>query len=137
MSKEQKLIQPEPQTVGEEDIWNKEQMEKVKDYILTESSKQTEEQKKHIFDFANRLSETKQEQKAMKSKHTAVDWLIEQLTPSISLQQKHIDDLKTQAKEIEKEQIMNAYVEGCSDSILDESTDKTRSEDYYNENYGK
>ena len=60
MSKEQKLIQPEPQTVGEEDIWNKEQMEKVKDYILTESSKQTEEQKKHIIDFANRLSETKQ-----------------------------------------------------------------------------
>ena len=57
---EQKLIQPEPQTVGEEDIWNKEQMEKVKDYILTESSKQTEEQKKHIIDFANRLSETKQ-----------------------------------------------------------------------------
>ena len=54
---EQKLIQPEPQTVGEEDIWNKEQMEKVKDYILTESSKQTEEQKKHIIDFANRLSE--------------------------------------------------------------------------------
>ena len=38
---------------------------------------------------------------------------------------------------IEKKQIMYAYVEGCSDSILDESTDKTRSEDYYNENYGK
>jgi hypothetical protein len=38
---------------------------------------------------------------------------------------------------IEKNQIMHAYVEGCSDSILDESTDKTRSEDYYNENYGK
>lgn len=57
---EQKLIQPEPPSVvQEEDIWNKEQMEKVKDYILTESSKQTEEQKKHIIDFANRLSETK------------------------------------------------------------------------------
>ena len=37
---------------------------------------------------------------------------------------------------IEKKQIMCAYVEGCSDSILDESTDKTRSEDYYNETYG-
>lgn len=35
---------------------------------------------------------------------TAVDWLIEELTPSISLQQKHIDDLKEKAKEMEKEQ---------------------------------
>ena len=35
----------------------------------------------------------------------------------------------------EKEQIMNAYKEGCSDSILDESTDKLRAEDYYNETY--
>jgi hypothetical protein len=45
-------------------------------------------------------------------KQTAVDWLIEQLTPSISLQQKHIDDLKEKAKEMEKEQIQNAYEEG-------------------------
>ena len=40
-----------------------------------------------------------------------------------------------QAKEMEKQQIIDAYVEGCSDSILDESTDKTRSEDYYNKTY--
>ena len=40
----------------------------------------------------------------MESKHTAVDWLIEQLTPSISLQQKHIDDLKEKAKEMERRQ---------------------------------
>jgi len=37
-------------------------------------------------------------------KQTAVEWLIDQLTPSISLQQKHIDELKNQAKEMEKEQ---------------------------------
>jgi hypothetical protein len=35
---------------------------------------------------------------------TAVDWLIEQLTPSISLQQKHIDELKDKAKEMEQGQ---------------------------------
>ena len=35
----------------------------------------------------------------------------------------------------EKDQIVNAYKEGCSDSILDESTDKLRAEDYYNETY--
>ena len=43
----------------------------------------------------------------------------------------------TLASEMEKEQIIDAYVEGCRDSILDESRDKTRSEDYYNETYGK
>ena len=37
--------------------------------------------------------------------------------------------------EKEKEQIVNAYKEGCSDSILDESTDEIRAEEYYNETY--
>jgi hypothetical protein len=35
---------------------------------------------------------------------TAVEWLIEQLTPVITLQQKHIDVIKSIAKEMEKEQ---------------------------------
>ena len=35
----------------------------------------------------------------------------------------------------EKEQIVNAYKEGCSDSILDESTDEERAKEYYNETY--
>ena len=38
--------------------------------------------------------------------------------------------------EKEKEQIVNAYKEGCSDSILDESTDEERAREYYNETYG-
>lgn len=42
-------------------------------------------------------------------KQTAVDWLIEQLTPSISLQQKHIDDLKNEAKDMERVQIEDAF----------------------------
>ena len=37
--------------------------------------------------------------------------------------------------EKEKEQIVNAYKEGCSDSILDESTDEVRAKEYYNETY--
>ena len=37
--------------------------------------------------------------------------------------------------EIEKDQIVNAYKQGCSDSILDESTDEERAEQYYNETY--
>ena len=38
--------------------------------------------------------------------------------------------------EKEKEQIVNAYKEGCSDSILDESTDEVRAKEYYHETYG-
>jgi hypothetical protein len=41
-------------------------------------------------------------------KLTAVEWLVNQLTPSIALQQKYIDELKEQAKELEKEQIVDA-----------------------------
>jgi len=37
--------------------------------------------------------------------------------------------------EIEKDQIVNAYKQGCSDSILDESTDEVRAKEYYNETY--
>jgi HEPN domain-containing protein len=40
------------------------------------------------------------------------------------------------AKKLEKEQIINAYKEGCFDSILDESTDEERAEQYYSETYG-
>jgi predicted RNase H-like nuclease (RuvC/YqgF family) len=42
-------------------------------------------------------------------KQTAVDWLIEQLTPSISLQQKHIDELKEKAKEMERLQSIDDF----------------------------
>jgi hypothetical protein len=51
----------------------------------------------------NNMSNNKQQ--------TAVEWLIEQLTPVITLQQKHIDVIKSIAKEMEKEQ---------SDKPLDE-----------------
>jgi FtsZ-binding cell division protein ZapB len=67
-------------------------------------------------------------------KQTAVEWLIEQLTPSISLQQKHIDELKEKAKAMEKEQIKRAFEFGVADAynfIEDEA------EQYYNETYKK
>jgi FtsZ-binding cell division protein ZapB len=41
---------------------------------------------------------------------TAVEWLIEQLTPSISLQQKHIDELKEKAKEMEQTNTDNKVI---------------------------
>lgn len=78
---------------------------------------------------------------------TAVEYLFEQINDALidftegkisaSIYGIRVTEYKQQAKEMEKQQIIDAYVEGCSDSILDESTDKTRSEDYYNENFGK
>jgi len=61
---------------------------------------------------------------------TAVEWIVEQLTPSISLQQKHIDNLKNEAKEIEKQQIIDAYDKGEFNQGCNEDA-----EQYYNETY--
>ena len=71
------------------------------------------------------------------NKQTAVEWLIEQLTPSISLQQKHIDDLKEQAKEMEKEQISKAFGVGCQVESTRLIGYHGMAEQYYNETYGK
>jgi|688.fasta_scaffold935944_2 hypothetical protein len=69
-------------------------------------------------------------------KQTAVDWLFEQLweTPKDKLNWYSI--LK-QANQMEREQIIDAYKEGCFDNILSEKTDKIRAEQYYNETFGK
>jgi len=69
-------------------------------------------------------------------KQTAVEWLIDQLTPSISLQQKHIDELKNQAKEMEKEQKMNDFIAGMEFIAVDPNRYKEDAEQYYNETYG-
>ena len=65
-------------------------------------------------------------------KQTAVEWLIEQLTPSISLQQKHIDELKEKAIEIEKQNM----IKFANDFLFHDDTDLT-AEQYYNETYEK
>jgi hypothetical protein len=66
----------------------------------------------------------------MNTQQTAVDWLIEQLTPSISLQQKHIDELKEKAKEMFEKQIEDAWYAGDEDGAIHEF------EQYYKETYG-
>jgi hypothetical protein len=45
-------------------------------------------------------------------KQTAVEWIVEQLAPSVSLQQKYIDELLEQAKAMEKDQIEDAWIDG-------------------------
>ena len=72
---------------------------------------------------------------------TAVEWLVEQMEKDsyqilFGKLNASIETIE-QAKAMEKEQIMKSYAEGCADSILDESTDKIRSEQYYKETYNK
>ena len=69
---------------------------------------------------------------------TAVEWLVEQLAPSVSLQQKYIDELLEQAKAMEKEQIIEAYFNGCEIGEMFNNENRafiTDSEQYYNETY--
>ena len=64
--------------------------------------------------------------KIMESKQTAVEWLNQMLvSKGIFFEY----ELYQQAKEMEKEQIINA-IDYCRDKYID-------SENYYNENYGK
>jgi hypothetical protein len=61
---------------------------------------------------------------------TAVEWLIEQVKS-----QKYIEDVDfEQAKEMEKSQLYNFYVQGGIDGITE--ADRTV-EDYYNETFNK
>jgi hypothetical protein len=59
-------------------------------------------------------------------KQTAVDWLAEQ-----RLQGANLDIVIEQAKQMEKEQIVNSYRRGCM------SDDIKFADDYYNETYGE
>jgi hypothetical protein len=67
---------------------------------------------------------------------TAIEWLIEQLK-NMEYDLRLIPNTIQQAKAMEKQQIINAYKEGCFDNILDESTDSIRAEEYYEETYNQ
>ena len=69
-------------------------------------------------------------------KKTAVEWLIDMLITENEVTLKGENyKLFELAKEREKQQIIDAYKEGCFDNILDEKTDKVRAEYYYNETF--
>ena len=67
-------------------------------------------------------------------KQTAVEWLIEQIR-----NEKYIEDVDfEQAKEMEKEQIMEAHMDGALNTIWDENTDRDENaSDYYYETFKK
>jgi hypothetical protein len=63
---------------------------------------------------------------------TSIEWLIEELTPSIALQQKYIDELKDKAKKMHQQEIENAYWDGGQDIPMSEKS----CEKYYQETFG-
>jgi hypothetical protein len=67
---------------------------------------------------------------------TALDWLIEQMP--YEFRANHTQELFRQAKELEKEQIMNSYREGVNAGILYCNGEVFISkEEYYNQTYNQ
>jgi hypothetical protein len=63
------------------------------------------------------------------SKQTAVEWLIKELTPSITLQQKYIDELETKAKEMEKQNAVQFAIDWWGDDS------DLSAKEYYNQTF--
>ena len=75
----------------------------------------------------------------MEQKQTAVEWLIEKIKLKYDIDFYHIKKEINQAKEIEKQQIEDAYGvghnEGCS-YMTDGKTEFKDATQYYNETFG-
>jgi len=67
---------------------------------------------------------------------TAVDWLIDNLKGQLNIDE--VTSIIKRAKEMQKEQIIEAYHQGVTDEYGDalEFGDCTDGEAYYNETYG-
>jgi hypothetical protein len=72
----------------------------------------------------------------MSNEQTAVDWLVKQLQSNIDIRWRgtNIIELGEQAKEMEKEQIKDAWIDDRFP--LDKDWVKQCAEQYYNETYG-
>ena len=66
-------------------------------------------------------------------KQTAVEWLLDRIE-DVDLTEKLWENIKHQAKEMEKEQIIDAHIEG--QCVLNEGYPLKISENYYKETYG-
>jgi hypothetical protein len=77
----------------------------------------------------------------MSKQQTAVEWLIQELRPSIKLQQKYIDELKTKANKMFEQQVIdftdNYILECLTCSYNGDPTSLKETEDYYNETFGE
>lgn len=72
----------------------------------------------------------------MSKKQTAVEWLIEKLDTNLDINHSwRTRQYIEQAKQMEKEQICNAYLSGIIDPLTMEAS--KQSGEYYNLKYGK
>jgi hypothetical protein len=70
-------------------------------------------------------------------KQTAVEWLIQNIVEDQTIKAKSMSEwikIFEQAKAMEKEQIVDAYIKGQSDCEM--FTMQSEAEQYYNETYG-
>lgn len=67
-------------------------------------------------------------------KQTSVEWIISKL-PMVNDNDPYLSELIEQAKEIEKQQIVNAYKYGKYEGDLVVMSDKYYAEQYYNETF--
>jgi hypothetical protein len=71
-------------------------------------------------------------------KQTAVEWLVEELNSISNEPPKWVQEIFDQAKEMEKEQIKNAFTKGdlfAEDYFYPEKPNIDCSENYYNETF--
>ena len=74
----------------------------------------------------------------MTMKQTAVEWLVEELNSISNEPPKWVQEIFDQAKEMEKEQIKNAFTKGdlfAEDYFYPEKPNIDCSENYYNETF--
>ena len=71
-------------------------------------------------------------------KQTAVEWLLQRFESGDMYNVEDAQFIKNQAKEMEKEQIIESYCQGALDITNDELIfPRETSEEYYNETYNK
>ena len=71
-------------------------------------------------------------------KQTAVEWLEEKFTNSNADFINWAEEYFEQSKEMEKQQIIESYCQGCYDITKDDSIfPREKSEQYYNETFNK
>jgi hypothetical protein len=73
----------------------------------------------------------------METKQTAVEWLIEKITNRVNgvlddCSFMSLDEIYEQAKEMEKEQMIDMWIKGNTTFIFNKTAQQ-----YYNETYGK
>ena len=73
------------------------------------------------------------------SKQTAVDWLFNQMSNVAAgyVTEMNVGEILTHAKQMEKEQIEDAWDKRCSYGVVSQTwrVETTNGEQYYNENY--